>query len=84
MKAQLLYNERIQYNDAAVAHIVVWQILQPLVGSTIATSTGLPMWSAMNACFATTTRLAKAITGILETRRPLTCSPPATVCSMTA
>ena len=34
MKARPLYNERIQYSDAAVAHVVVWQISQPMVGST--------------------------------------------------
>jgi len=32
MKAESLYHDRIQYGDTAFAHVVVWQLSQPVLG----------------------------------------------------
>ena len=75
VKATLLVRDRIAYADEVFSEIVVWQVPQPLLGSSHGTSTAWPSLSIESASCDTTMRPERAIIGIPRKTRLDTASP---------
>jgi hypothetical protein len=77
MKAQELIHRRVDVAENAFADVVVWQVSQPVPGSVHGFKYRLA-FVVDGVCCATTTKRARAITGMLAMRSRLMCfRPPA-------
>ena len=64
MKAELLFSQRIDYDDGAIVEMVLWQAPLPVPPSTHRLKYSLFMAVPASVRFVTTMSAAKAITGI--------------------
>jgi hypothetical protein len=81
VKAELLFHQRIDYDDGAIVEMVIWRVPRPVPptrhGLKYSLFYGRPPTARMaSARWATTTNAAKVTIGIFSGRRHLTGSPP--------
>src|SRR5260221_2560335 len=77
MKAELLFHQRIDYDDGAIVEMVLWRVQAPVRPSTHGLKYSLFLWpSGAFARSAMTMSAARAITGIFTApRRPMRSVP---------
>jgi hypothetical protein len=69
MKAEMLFHQRVDYDDGAIVEMVIWRVPLPVPPSTHGLKYSLFYAVPADGWLVTTTSAAKAITGTFRERR---------------